>query len=53
MCTPLDFAHGVRHVSEWIAIAFEGAALELPPAVNHLAEHRFEILALHLAIAAR
>jgi hypothetical protein len=49
----LDLAHGVNHVSEWIALPFECVPLELPPAVNHLAEHCFEILTLHLAVAAR
>ena len=53
MCSTLDFAHSVNHVSERIAVPFECATLELSSAVNHLAEHRFEILTLHLAVAAR
>lgn len=49
----LDFAHCVSHIREGIAFPIECAPLELPPAVNHFAEHGFEIFTLHLAVAAR
>ncbi len=47
-----DFPHGVHHVGERIALSGKRAALELPPAIDHFAQHDLEVRALHFGVAA-
>src|ERR1700694_4064350 len=47
----MDLAYRVDHVGEGIASAAARSALELPPAIDHFAQHKFQVLGLHFAFA--
>src|SRR5271165_2380480 len=49
----VNLAHGVDHVGERVALAEMDAPFVLAPAVDHLAEHPFEVVRLHLALSGR